>query len=82
MVYYLCLFAFIVALAAALLRGSALPSARWRRANWWLYALLMAGVALLVWATNLSVVRADIYCNLGLSYALSLIHISEPTRPY
>ncbi len=68
-VYYLCLFAFIVALAAALLRGSALPSVRWRRANWWLYALLMAGVALLVWATNLSVVRADIYCNQGLAYA-------------
>jgi len=67
-VYYLCLFAFIVALAAVLARGLAPPSVRWRRANWWLYALLMAGVALLVWATNLSVVRADIYCNQGLAY--------------
>jgi len=67
-VYYLCLFAFTVALAAILAGESPLPSARWRRANWWVYPILMAGVALLVWATNLSVVRADIYCNQGLAY--------------
>lgn len=59
-VYYAVLFLLLLGMAGALARGSKLPSQSWQRANWWLYPILVAGVAALVLATNLNVIRADI----------------------
>jgi O-antigen ligase len=67
-VYYLFLFLTLVAIAIALLRGMLLPTLLWRRATWWLYPLLGLATAGLVFVTNLSVVQADVYYNLGLVY--------------
>lgn len=67
-VYYLFLFTTIISIAATLLRGLILPSALWQHTNWWLYAILMVGVIMCIFATNLNVIRADIYHKLGLAY--------------
>jgi O-antigen ligase len=60
-VHYLCFGLGIFALAASLFSDILLPSALWRGANWWLYAALTVVVVLLIVATNLTVLRADIY---------------------
>jgi len=58
--YYLCLLALLLATGAALLKGERLPKLGWQRGNWWLYPLLILGTVVLVYATNLQVVMADI----------------------
>ncbi|MFQ5812928.1 MAG: O-antigen ligase family protein [Anaerolineae bacterium] len=68
-IYYLFFLTTIIATAATLLKGLILPSTRWQHAHWWLYAILMAGIALLILTTNLNVVRADIRLHQGLAYA-------------
>ena len=65
-----CLFLFlgIIATATALLREASIPSLLWRRARFWLYPILMIALVALIFATNLNVVRADIYYKQGQSY--------------
>ncbi len=65
-IFYLCFLTAIIAIAAISLKGLSFPL--WRRANLWFYLLLIVGMALLVFATNLNLIRADIYHNLGLAY--------------
>ena len=60
-VHYLCFGLGIFAIAASLFSDVPLPSALWCGANWWLYAALAVVVVLVVAATNLNVLRADIY---------------------
>jgi O-antigen ligase len=60
-VHYLCFGLGIFAIAASLFRDISLPSVLWHRANGWLYAALTVVVVLLIVATNLNVLRADIY---------------------
>jgi len=59
-VFYVVLFALLLAMAGALAWGAELPSQAWRRANWWLYPILAAGVIAIILATNINVIRADI----------------------
>ncbi|MEA3459790.1 MAG: tetratricopeptide repeat protein, partial [Chloroflexota bacterium] len=59
-VYYAVLFFLLLGMAGALAQGSKLPSQSWRRANWWLYPILMAGVVALIFTTNINVIKADI----------------------
>ena len=68
-IYYLFFFAAVIATAATLLKGLILPSTAWQRANWWLYVILMVGIALFILITNLNVARADIRLHQGLAYA-------------
>jgi len=58
--YYLYLLMLLLATGAAFLKGERLSELRWRRRNWWVYSLLILGMAGLVYATNLQVVMADI----------------------
>jgi tetratricopeptide (TPR) repeat protein/O-antigen ligase len=58
--YYLYLLALLLAMGAAMFKGRRLPELKWRRANWWLYPLLMMVTFFVVYATNLQVVMADI----------------------
>ena len=66
--YYLYLFLSIVAIAVASLKGTALPARLWRGAIWWLYPLLILGMVVLIFTTNISVVQADIYYKQGQAY--------------
>ena len=59
--YYLFLFAVVFILALILTWEKTLPPAFWRGMSGWVYPLLTAGVALLIFATNVNVVKADIY---------------------
>lgn len=68
MFYYLYLFLAIITVAATLLKGMPLPARLGRGALGWLYPLLILGVALLIFTTNISVVQADIYYKQGQSY--------------
>jgi len=67
-IYYLFLFLGIIATAIALLREASIPSLLWRHARCWLYPILVIAVAVFVFATNLNIVRADIYYKQGQSY--------------
>ncbi len=67
-IYYLFLFFLLLALATALMRGAVLPSRTWRITNWWLYPILIAGLAWIILMTNLNVIRADIYYKQGQAY--------------
>jgi len=67
LVYYLFLFLTMVAIAAALAREVALPSLLWQRPTWWLYPILGLVVIVVVFATNLNIVKADIYYKVGLA---------------
>ena len=66
-VYYLFLFLAMTAIAAALMKGTAPRLRFWRRTTWWLYLILSLVVVALIFITNLSVVRADIYFKMGLA---------------
>lgn len=58
--YYLCLLALLLAMGGALAKGERLPELTWRRSYWWLYSLLLVGMVILVYTTNLRVIMADI----------------------
>jgi tetratricopeptide (TPR) repeat protein len=66
--YYVFVLLFLLAIAGALMGGMSLPSGFWRRRYGWLYPLLAAGVAVLIFVTNLSVIRADIIYKHAKSY--------------
>lgn len=67
-IYYFFLFFLLLALATALVRGAALPAQTWRLANWWLYPILIVGLAWVILTTNLNIIRADIYYKQGQAY--------------
>jgi len=67
-VYYLWLFVNTALIAISLIGGRILPRLLWRKANLLLYPILIAGVALLIFFTNINVVRADIVYKQGLFY--------------
>jgi tetratricopeptide (TPR) repeat protein len=66
--YYVFVLLFLLAIASALMGGMSLPSSPWRRRYGWLYPLLVVGVAVLIFVTNLSVIRADIIYKHAKSY--------------
>lgn len=66
-IYYVFLFLTMVAIAAALMGEVALPSLLCRRSTWWLYPILGLVTIALIFATNLNVVKADIYYKVGLA---------------
>jgi tetratricopeptide (TPR) repeat protein len=66
--YYVFVLFFLLAIAGALMGRMSLPSGFWRRRYGWLYPLLVAGVAVLIFVTNLSVIRADIIYKHAKSY--------------
>ena len=66
--YYFFLFFLLLALATALMRGAALPARTWRLANWWLYPILLVGLAWIILTANLNIIRADIYYKQGQAY--------------
>jgi len=66
--YYVFVLLLLLAIAGALLRGMSLPSSSWRRRYAWLYPLLVVGVAVLIFVTNLSVIKADIVYKHAKSY--------------
>ncbi|MGA9348225.1 MAG: tetratricopeptide repeat protein [Anaerolineae bacterium] len=66
--YYVFVLLFFVAIAGALLLGMSLPSSSWRRRYAWLYPLLVVGTAVLIFVTNLSVIKADIVYKHAKSY--------------
>jgi tetratricopeptide (TPR) repeat protein len=66
--YYVFVLLFLLAIAGALLRETPLPSSFWRRRYGWLYPFLVAGVAALIFTTNLNVIRADIVYKHAKSY--------------
>jgi O-antigen ligase len=72
-VLYLFVFAATLALGTALLRAAVLwhgplPRRFWRQGRWWLYPILTLLVALLIWQSNVNVVRADIVFTVAQSY--------------
>jgi len=67
-VYYLYSFIIMVAVAFSLLKGISLPYRFSQKANWCLYAILTTAIGILIFTTNLNVVRADIYFAQGQAY--------------
>jgi len=53
-------------IALSLVWGSRLPQRLWRAANLWAYPVLIVLVGVAVFATNVSIVKADIYYKQGL----------------
>ncbi len=87
-VYYLWLFASAALMALSMMRGRTLPRTLWRKTNLLLYPVLIAGVALLIFFTNINVVRADIVFKQGLFYegkdwnqSVGLYHIALQLAP-
>jgi tetratricopeptide (TPR) repeat protein len=66
--YYVFAFLLLLAVAGALMWRKPLPSSFWRRRYGWLYPLLAAGVIVLIFTTNLSVIKADIVYKHAKSY--------------
>lgn len=64
--YYLFLAFSLLALAIALTLPKSLPVRFWQKSNLWLYPLIAVGIALAIFTTNVSIVRADIYYKQGL----------------
>ncbi len=64
--YYVALAALGVALALILMLGSRLPQRLLRLANVWAYPILTVVAVVLIFATNVSIVKADIYYKQGL----------------
>ena len=63
--YYIVLGLTLLGLAAGLLVATPLPQAFWRPWRGWVYPFLAAAVVVLVFTTNISVVRADTYYKQG-----------------
>jgi len=66
-VYYLFLFLAMAAVGISLMKDTATRLRFWRRNTWWLYPILCLVVAVLIFTTNLAVVRADVYFRMGLA---------------
>ena len=66
--YYIFVLLLLLAIAGALLRRRLLPSSFWRLRYAWLYPLLVAGGAVLIFVTNISVIRADVIYKHAKSY--------------
>ena len=64
--YYVALAVLGLTLAAVLLSNRRLPQRLMRLANAWAYPIVMAVAVLLIFATNISIVKADIYYKQGL----------------
>ena len=58
--YYVFVLIILLAIAGTLLLRRSLPPSFWRRRYGWLYPILVVGVAVLIFMTNLSVIKADI----------------------
>jgi len=68
---YVYIFLTIGAIAVPLLREAPLPALLWRKSLGWLYPVVVVGVILLIYVTNLNPIRADIYYKQGMAYANS-----------
>ena len=66
--YYLCLFLILITFALVLLKRTSVPHRAEEHGNGWLYPILAAVVIVLIFRTNLDVVRADIYSAFGRAY--------------
>ncbi len=66
--YYVSVLLLLLAIAGALLRRMSLPHRPWQRRYVWLYPILVVGATVLVFTTNLSVIRADIVYKHAKSY--------------
>ncbi len=66
--FYLVIFAMILGIALSLLREETLPSTTCLRANVWLYPVLAVLCAVLMYVSNVSPIRADIYYKQGQAY--------------
>ena len=66
-VYYLFLFLAMTAVGISLMKGTATRLRFCQRNTWWFYPILCLVVAVLIFTTNLAVVRADIYFRMGLA---------------
>jgi tetratricopeptide (TPR) repeat protein/O-antigen ligase len=66
--YYVSVLLLLLAIAGMLLRGISLSSSFWRLRYAWLYPLLVAGGAVLIFTTNISVIRADVIYKHAKSY--------------
>ncbi len=66
--YYVSVLLLLLAIAGILLRGISLSSSFWRLRYAWLYPLLVAGGAVLIFTTNISVIRADVVYKHAKSY--------------
>ncbi len=60
-IYYIVLFLLILIMGGALMRQVKLPALSWRYGNWWLYPILVVGVAWIIITVNLKTIMADIY---------------------
>jgi len=66
-VYYLFLLLAMTAIAAVLMKDVATRLRFWRRTSGWFYLILSLAATALIFTTNLSAVRADIYFKVGLA---------------
>ena len=66
--YYVFVLLLLVAIAGALLYKRPLPPSFWRRRYGWLYPILVVGVVVLVFTTNINVIRADVVYKHAKSY--------------
>ena len=66
--YYVFVLLLLVAIAGALLYKRSLPPSFWRRRYGWLYPILVVGVVVLVFTTNINVIRADVVYKHAKSY--------------
>ncbi|MBC7263930.1 MAG: tetratricopeptide repeat protein [Chloroflexi bacterium] len=64
--YYLFLGLSLLFLSIVLTVQKSLPVQFWQKSNLWLYPILAAGIALAIFTTNVSIVKADIYYKQGL----------------
>jgi len=66
--YYVFVLLLLLAIAGSLLRWRPLPSGFWRLRYGWLYPVLVVGVVVLIFTTNINVIRADIVYKHAKSY--------------
>jgi len=87
--FYVSVLPLLLAIAGVLLRGMSLPARFWRLRYGWLYPLLVAGGAALIFTTNISVIRADVVYKHAKSYfeagqydaSIALYHQAVKTAP-
>jgi len=66
--YYISVLILLLAMAGMLLWGMSLPPGFWRRRYGWLYPFLVVGGAVLIFITNINVIRADVIYKHAKSY--------------
>jgi len=64
--YYAAIAVLGLLIALSLLSDTRLPERLWRTGNLWAYPILLAIVVVVIFATNVSIVKADIYYKQGL----------------